>query len=228
MIICVTCRQEMICETTAVGFEFTPGHIYAGDTFKCPQCGALVGKTNETAYYDPDHVFRKEKFIQMDKNQVITTGILNERNEIETSESDERGAEEPSKIRHLPHLLTEEELKNPTKEMNSFSVLFADKSIVEHTLCGKKYPIRNYNLVAYFSKEYGTSVIEQLHEIFYLTQNSDAPWSKNLDRSLSVGDLVIDCQTDVIWMCASCGWEIYSTPRTVAKLVRSFTEQKLW
>jgi len=63
MIICVKCKIEMKAEKNGVGADFGNGHIYAGDRYQCPQCGAMILKTNATACYDPKHKNQEEYLI---------------------------------------------------------------------------------------------------------------------------------------------------------------------
>ncbi len=42
MNICVKCRREMICLKTGAVSHFGNGHCYAGDIFKCNDCGSEV------------------------------------------------------------------------------------------------------------------------------------------------------------------------------------------
>ena len=42
MNICVKCRKEMFCLKTGSTAHFGHGHCYAGDIFKCKDCGSEV------------------------------------------------------------------------------------------------------------------------------------------------------------------------------------------
>jgi len=53
MIICNSCKKEMTCETTGVIVRFGNGtHAYAGDRFKCKDCGHYIIVTNHTPFFD--------------------------------------------------------------------------------------------------------------------------------------------------------------------------------
>jgi DNA-directed RNA polymerase subunit RPC12/RpoP len=52
MYICVDCRKEMLCDKNGVGANFGGGHVYAGDRFKCPDCGKMILATNSQSIYD--------------------------------------------------------------------------------------------------------------------------------------------------------------------------------
>ena len=54
MIICVSCRKEMICDKNSVGANFGRGHVYPSDRFRCINCGAMILNTNRNADFDPD------------------------------------------------------------------------------------------------------------------------------------------------------------------------------
>ena len=60
MKICVKCAREMKCERNEVGADFGNGHVYAGDRFKCPECGIQILNCNAAPYYDPDHKGQRE------------------------------------------------------------------------------------------------------------------------------------------------------------------------
>jgi len=54
MIICNDCKKEMRCEHTGtrVRFGCTGDHVYAGDTFECPQCHKKTTVCNQNPYQD--------------------------------------------------------------------------------------------------------------------------------------------------------------------------------
>lgn len=60
MIVCVKCQREMRCEKTGVGVHFGQGHVYAGDRFKCPECGANIVRTTAEPHFDPELKYHKE------------------------------------------------------------------------------------------------------------------------------------------------------------------------
>lgn len=60
MIVCCQCRVEMRCDKNGVGADFGHGHVYAGDRYKCPRCGAMVLRTNSSSISDPDHQSQDE------------------------------------------------------------------------------------------------------------------------------------------------------------------------
>ena len=61
MLICVKCKREMYCLKNGVGADFGHGHVYAGDTFKCRECGFVILNTgNVNAYQDPEHKCQDE------------------------------------------------------------------------------------------------------------------------------------------------------------------------
>jgi hypothetical protein len=66
MIICVGCREEMLCDKNSVGANFGHGHVYPADRFKCPTCGAMALISNRSPSFDPDYKFQEE-YLNMDK-----------------------------------------------------------------------------------------------------------------------------------------------------------------
>jgi len=62
MLICVKCRREMHCVKNGFGARWGAAHYYAGDLFKCPNCGWEVVKTSAAPTSD-----RKSPGVQMDK-----------------------------------------------------------------------------------------------------------------------------------------------------------------
>ena len=68
MIVCAYCKKEMRCEKMGIGCDFGNGHVYAGDSYKCPTCHVVIIKTNEVASFDPEHEFQDE-YITMDKGE---------------------------------------------------------------------------------------------------------------------------------------------------------------
>lgn len=60
MKICVRCRREMRCDKNGVGADFGSGHVYAGDRFKCPECGTMILVTNDAPIHDPNHRTQEE------------------------------------------------------------------------------------------------------------------------------------------------------------------------
>lgn len=64
MIICVSCRKEMICDKNGVGADFGYGHVYTADRYKCMVCGAMILHTNNSPTYDPDYK-KQEEYLMM-------------------------------------------------------------------------------------------------------------------------------------------------------------------
>lgn len=50
----------MDCVKTGVRVVYGTDHVYSGDEFCCPKCGALVIHANNLSYHDPD-VLTREK-----------------------------------------------------------------------------------------------------------------------------------------------------------------------
>jgi len=72
MYICVECKQEMTCDKNGIGADFGHGHIYAGDRFKCMQCGKEILATNAVAYQDPEYKIKSE-YLVMTQPQLISS-----------------------------------------------------------------------------------------------------------------------------------------------------------
>ena len=53
MKICVTCRVEMTCEKNGVFFVWNE-HAYAGDVYKCPNCGNQTAVTGGSFHLPKD------------------------------------------------------------------------------------------------------------------------------------------------------------------------------
>lgn len=53
MIVCSKCRREMTCVCTGKRVVFGADHVYAGDEFRCKECGATVVNTNKQPYNSP-------------------------------------------------------------------------------------------------------------------------------------------------------------------------------
>ena len=60
MKVCGKCKREMKCTKNGVGLDFGGGHIYAGDRWECPGCGAEVIVSTGVPSFDPDHRQRSE------------------------------------------------------------------------------------------------------------------------------------------------------------------------
>jgi predicted RNA-binding Zn-ribbon protein involved in translation (DUF1610 family) len=54
MKVCVRCLAEMTCERTGLGVRFGQAHVYPGDMFKCPKCGAEIIVTSGQPTHDPE------------------------------------------------------------------------------------------------------------------------------------------------------------------------------
>lgn len=55
MNICVKCQKEMKCVQTGGLVHFGHGHVYSGDAFECPECGAQVLVASEHPFFVEDH-----------------------------------------------------------------------------------------------------------------------------------------------------------------------------
>jgi hypothetical protein len=55
MLVCVKCKEELVCLRNGVGVDFGGGHIYASDRYGCPKCKTEVCKCNDTPHFDPSH-----------------------------------------------------------------------------------------------------------------------------------------------------------------------------
>jgi len=60
MFICCGCKKEMRCEKNGVGADYGYGHVYAGDKYKCHECGREVLHTNGRANHDPEYKQQSE------------------------------------------------------------------------------------------------------------------------------------------------------------------------
>lgn len=60
MIICCKCACEMACVKTGVGADYGGGHVYSGDKFHCPGCGAETLQTNNSPHHDPEYKHSSE------------------------------------------------------------------------------------------------------------------------------------------------------------------------
>lgn len=56
MIICSPCRVEMHCAKTGKKVIYNGDHVYSGDEFWCPTCGATVVRTADAAYNNPNEI----------------------------------------------------------------------------------------------------------------------------------------------------------------------------
>lgn len=50
MIICSSCKKEMICVCTGKMAVWAGCHVYAGDEFRCSSCGATVMIATSASY----------------------------------------------------------------------------------------------------------------------------------------------------------------------------------
>ena len=66
MIICVGCKREMKCEKNGADTHYGNGHVYAGDAYVCPECGAHIIRTNPRPYRDEGYADRKY-YLEMNK-----------------------------------------------------------------------------------------------------------------------------------------------------------------
>lgn len=66
MKVCVNCHCEMRCDKNGVGVNFGHGHVYAGDRFKCPECGYMVIVANDKSDYDPN-LNHQDEYFNMDE-----------------------------------------------------------------------------------------------------------------------------------------------------------------
>ena len=67
MIICVKCKKEMRCVKTGIGADYSNGHVYAGDKFRCISCGIEIISTNAAPHHDPNYTFHTE-YLKMFNN----------------------------------------------------------------------------------------------------------------------------------------------------------------
>ena len=66
MKVCAKCKKEMKCTKTGRWVIWRPSHVYAGDEFECPDCGALVVVTNSSSFHCEDAVKKQPNSIIMD------------------------------------------------------------------------------------------------------------------------------------------------------------------
>jgi hypothetical protein len=59
MLICCSCKIEMVCARNGVGARFEKQHTYPSDRYTCPCCGQEVLKTNDYPIHDPGNVFKE-------------------------------------------------------------------------------------------------------------------------------------------------------------------------
>ena len=59
MNVCVKCRVEMRCSKNGMQCVFGTDHVYAGDKFTCPICGAEFVRCNKAPHYDPNVLTRE-------------------------------------------------------------------------------------------------------------------------------------------------------------------------
>lgn len=67
MRICIKCKKELRCIKTGIKVVYGIDHVYAGDAFECPDCGAQVAVCRDTPYHDPDVLVRSgSTIVKMD------------------------------------------------------------------------------------------------------------------------------------------------------------------
>jgi hypothetical protein len=59
MLICCSCKIEMVCSRNGVGARFEKQHVYPSDRYTCPCCGQEILKTNDTAIHDSGYCFKE-------------------------------------------------------------------------------------------------------------------------------------------------------------------------
>jgi hypothetical protein len=69
MKICCECKREMRCDKNGVGADFGHGHVYAGDRFKCPQCGKMILVTNYSANFDREYK-QQEEYLKINEGPI--------------------------------------------------------------------------------------------------------------------------------------------------------------
>ena len=72
MLVCTKCKKELTCVTNGISVRFREdgSHVYAGDLFRCSECGYEIVNTNRTAHYEPDAVKIDNGDIWMDSPKV--------------------------------------------------------------------------------------------------------------------------------------------------------------
>lgn len=63
MLVCSKCKTVMRCKMNGLGIRFKEAHVYPGDEFECPECGATIIMTTREPIFDPDRIVNT---IQMD------------------------------------------------------------------------------------------------------------------------------------------------------------------
>lgn len=58
MQICLVCKKEMRCVKTGIVVVFGGDHCYAGDAFRCDNCGSEVAVTSPQPHHDPNALLR--------------------------------------------------------------------------------------------------------------------------------------------------------------------------
>ena len=71
MLICTNCRIEMRCVQNGLAADFGRGHVYLGDLYVCPECGARVMKTNDRAIHDPAHLYATDYLLMKTVGEVV-------------------------------------------------------------------------------------------------------------------------------------------------------------
>lgn len=67
MQICVKCRREMRCTKTGATCRWNQGtHVYSGDEFECPECGAKIVHCNNNPWHQEYPVISKHDYIMDD------------------------------------------------------------------------------------------------------------------------------------------------------------------
>ena len=65
MFVCSTCKREMRCDKNGIGVRWRGCHVYWGDRYKCPKCGATVINTNGTPTHE-DEARHDREYLDMD------------------------------------------------------------------------------------------------------------------------------------------------------------------
>lgn len=64
MVVCGNCRREMHCTKTGATCRWNEGHhVYSGDEFTCPDCGAKIIRCNENPWHQENPVIGKHDYI---------------------------------------------------------------------------------------------------------------------------------------------------------------------
>lgn len=65
MYVCVKCKREMRCDKNGVGVRWRGCHVYAGDIFKCSECGASIVACQSGATHE-EQPHPNREYLEMD------------------------------------------------------------------------------------------------------------------------------------------------------------------